>query len=341
MARLIVLPVSPLGKGGYNAAVADDLERIGHRDDDFTIIYPHPGQPLPDGVSTIKRPSKFSTFRLVNALRLRTMTETTAGQIRAATGDRKFDEIFCGEITFYRSLRELYPAQKMDVRFHNLFSLPRCRQEFRRYRLDPIFRMNLFLFSRLEREICRDPLAEVILIAHAEKDFLQLQYPDRDIRVWNPPIEIASERKAPKTARLAYMGSLAHHQRDGMRYFIEKVMPLLRQKRPNLEFHMFGNGSEQWNNPSAGIHGHGFHEGDGMPLDGDALFVCPDLLGGGIKIKVGDWLTWGLPFITTRYGLDGYTLPEMDNVLVSELDEWANDIPAYFDRIGAREATDD
>ena len=337
MARLIVLPVSPLGKGGYNTAVADDVFRLGERDDDFTIVYPHPGQPLPDGVATIKRPSKLSALRLMNTIRMRSSTETTPAQIKAVTGDRKFDEIFCGETTFYRSLRALYPNQRMMVRFHNFFSLPRCRQEFHQYKIAPIFKLNLSMFSRLEREICRDPLADIILIAHAEKDFLQLQYPGRNIEVWNPPIEVASERKTPTVARLAYMGSLAHHQRDGMKYFIEKVMPALRQKRPNLKFHMFGNGSEQWNNPSAGVHGHGFYDGEGMPLDGDALFICPDLLGGGIKIKVGDWLTWGLPFITTRYGLDGYNLPEMDNVLVSELDDWVNSIPAYFDQIGARE----
>ncbi|MCH2161508.1 MAG: glycosyltransferase [Phycisphaerales bacterium] len=340
MARLIVLPVSPLGKGGYNTAVADDVSRLGQRDDDFTIIYPHPGQPLPDGVATIARPSKLSPLRFWNTLRLRTTTETTVAQIRAATGNRTFDEIFCGETTFYRSLRAMYPNQRMDVRFHNFFSLPRCRQEFRKYRIDPVFRLNLAMFARLEREICRDPLADPILIAHAERDFLQLQYPGRNIRVWNPPIEVAKERKAPTVARLAYMGSLAHHQRDGMRYFIEQVMPALRANRPDIEFHMYGNGSEQWNNPQAGVHGHGFYDGEGFPLDGDALFICPDLLGGGIKIKVGDWLSWGLPFVTTRYGLDGYDLPELENVVVSELDEWAETIPAYFDQVGARNTSD-
>ena len=174
MARLIVLPVSPLGKGGYNTAVADDVSRLGERDDDFTIVYPHPGQPLPDGVATIKRPSKLSALRLMNTIRMRSSTETTPAQIKAVTGDRKFDEIFCGETTFYRSLRALYPNQRMMVRFHNFFSLPRCRQEFHQYKIAPIFKLNLSMFSRLEREICRDPLADIILLFCEHRAPLQL-----------------------------------------------------------------------------------------------------------------------------------------------------------------------
>ena len=329
--RLITLPVSPLGHGGYNIAVADDLSRLGGRGPhDHIVIYPHPGQPLPEDIATITRPGKTSPRRYVNLLLGRTSTETSAAQMRAAIGDREFDEIFCGEVTFYRCLRAIFPDRPMRVRFHNLFSLPDTRQRFRRYRLDPVFRMTLATFSRLEREILADPLVDPILIAEAERRYVELVYPGRPIEVWNPPIEVASVRPRPTVPRLAYMGSLAAHQRVGMRYFVDRILPEIREAVPELEFHMFGNGSTAWDQPDRGVHGHGFHDGDGLPLDGDALFVCPDLLGGGIKIKVGEWLQWGLPFIATPYAMDGYDLPTMDNVIVADIDDWRNSIIAYF-----------
>ncbi len=329
--RLLILPVSPFGSGGYNIAVAHDLERLGGiQPDDHVVIYPHPGQPLPDGATTIPRPGKLSVGRIRNLIRRRTTTEVSQGQLRRAIGDRSYNSIFCGEVTFYRALREIFPSQKMQVRFHNLFSLPATRQQFRAYSLDPVFRLNLALFTRLEREILRDPLVDPILIAKAERDYARLIYPTRDFEVWSPPIAIQQSRPRPKTPRLAYLGSLASHQRDGMRYFVEKVLPEIRAINPAVEFHMYGNGSTAWSRPDAGVYGHGFYEGDGVPFDGDALFICPDLLGGGIKIKIGEWLSWGVPFIATPYAMDGYAIGELDNVLVEDIGDWSRAIVEYF-----------
>ena len=333
MKRLIILPVSPLGKGGYNIAVNDDVKRLGgiNPEHDHVIIYPHPNQPNPEHCVLLPRPSKTSPRRYINLLRLRTSTETTASELRSVIGDTDFDEIFCGEVSFYRGLKSLFPNKRITVRFHNLFCLPRVRQSFYQYNIGTVFKLNLELFSRLEREILRDPLVDPILIAEAEKDFLKLQYPTREIKIWNPPIEIKKERPAPSTPRIAYMGSLAAHQKFGMEYFVRKVLPAIRARRKDIEFHMFGSGSKSWNDPANGVIGHGFYDGDGLPLDGDALFACPDLLGGGIKIKVGDWLNWGLPIIATPFALDGYQLPPLDNMITAEIDDWPEAIVNYFD----------
>lgn len=341
MKRLVVLPVSPLGNGGYNIAVRDDLERLGGlTDEDHLIIYQHPGQPNPDGAVLIPRPSKTSLRRYLNLLCMRTSTETSAGQLKAAIGNREFDEIFCGEVTFYRGLRELFPGRKMTVRSHNLFSLSRTRREFCPQPIGMVFWANMTLFSRLEREILRDPLVDMVMIAEAERKFVQLMYPGREFRIWNPPVDIKQPRPAPTTARIAYMGSLASHQKFGMTHFVQKVMPAIRARRPQVEFHMFGSSSQAWNDPENGIIGHGFYEGDGVPLDGDALFACPDLLGGGIKIKVGNWLEWGVPIIATPFALDGYDLPELDNMIVAQITDWEDRIIEYFDQLGLTSHSD-
>ena len=331
MSRLIVLPVSPLDQSGYGAAVADDVKRLGTQPNDLMVIYHHPNEETPEGAVLIPRPSRASPRRYTNLLRLRTSTETTARQLRAAIGERHVNEVFCGEVTFYRALRSLYPTKRIQVRFHNLFSLPRTRQEFRRYSIDPAFRVNLALFSRLEREILRDPLVDVILIAEAERRFVELLYPSRSLEVWNPEVTVATRKPRPTKPRLAYMGSLASHQRFGMKHFIEQCLPEIRLRRADVELHMYGRVAGEWNAPKDGVIGHGFHEGDGPPLGGDALFICPDLLGGGIKIKIGHWLAWGVPMIATPFALDGYDLPDLDNVLVADIDDWAERIVEYFD----------
>lgn len=332
MKRLVVLPVSPLGQGGHNIAVRNDLERLGgFTDDDHLVIYQNLGQPNPDGAVLITRPSRLSPRRYLNLLQLKTSTETTSGQLQTAIGERAFDTIFCGEVTFYRGLRKLFPGKRMTVRMHNLYSLARVRRQFCVQPIGILFKANMLLYSRLEQEILLDPLADVILIAETERQYAQLLCPDKEFRIWNPPVDIKQHRPAPKTARIAYLGNIPSHQKSGMMYFVKQIMPAIRARRPELEFHIYGKESMSWNDPENGIFGYGFYESDGIPFDGDALFACPDILGGGIKIKIGKWLEWGVPIIATPFAMDGYDPPKLDNMIVASITTWENRIIEYFD----------
>jgi hypothetical protein len=61
------------------------------------------------------------------------------------------------------------------------------------------------------------------------------------------------------------------------------------------------------------------------------LFVIPDLLGGGVKVKTGDSLSLGLPFITTPFGAEGYQFSTAPGRFVADLDDWDSVIDAYFE----------
>ena len=65
----------------------------------------------------------------------------------------------------------------------------------------------------------------------------------------------------------------------------------------------------------------------GLPLF-PAIYVNPDVIGGGIKLKLMNLMEEGVPFISTPFGFEGYSHDLMDDrfCIVEEMDRWADRI---------------
>ncbi len=329
LGRLILLPAEPGPFSGYTRVVADDVARLGVLPNDRVVVRPASPAPLPEGWRPIRNPAPVSLPRLVNTLAGRLSGEVLRKDLRPHV-DGAFTGVFCGDVVFYRALRSLLPDDRLTVRLHNVFGLVAERQRRHGYRLDPVFRLNLTTTSRLERRIFGDRNADLIFISEAERDFFLARHPGREAEVWSLPTPEAAPVRAPSATRLLYLGSLPRHQLFAMRYFVAEILPEVRRRVAGLELHLYGRGTEGFDDPEAGVRGHGRFAGPGPPAGGDGLFVNPDLLGGGQKVKIADWLAWGVPFITTGYGLDGYQVEPGPHRIVAEIEEWPDAIAGYF-----------
>jgi hypothetical protein len=330
--RLIVLPCDPRRALGYNRAAARDLARLGERPDDRRVVYLEPGIAPPPGWGIIPRPTAFSPRRGVNLLRRRPMTETFAQDLRPFVVGHRWSDVFCGDVIFFRALRELLPAHEMVVRFHNYFTLCGLRQTARRYPIGLRFAEQLRVFTRLEAEIVADPKVHPIFINPAERELFNLQWPGRAADVWGVDDPLQAPAKAPSEPRLIYLGSTAGHQAFGIRMLAERVFPMVRQRIKEAEFHLWGSGTERFHDPARAVFGHGFRADSSLPFEGNGLFVIPDLLGGGIKIKMGDAIARGRAFITTPFGAEGYVIQPDPNVIIADFETWPNAIVGFFSR---------
>lgn len=335
--RLILLPDKPGHQSGYQKGVRADVERLRPTPDDLVVVFttePDPGVP---GAVRLSRTSHRTLRRALNVLRFRATAEPLVRELRPLVAGRHFDEIFCGETIFYHPLRALFPRREMAVRFHNIFAMARYRQQFRRYRISAMLRYNLEVFFRLEREILSDPFARPIFVTEDEVRYMLLAFPDMKWDCWPNSLNIRpGEPKpaaAPASRRLVYFGGLPSHTRPGVDYLVERVFPRLRALSPGVELWLFGGETERYHRPAAGVLGHGVYPGTGYPADG--LYTVPDLLGVGIKIKVGDMVHDGVPFIVTPFGTDGYPgLRESEHLLIADMDSWPQRIADYFRRVG-------
>jgi hypothetical protein len=333
--NLVLLPISPLGNGGYSKAVRLDLENLAPETDDLIVIYNAANDVVPDKAVTIERPScMFSLLRFTNIIFLRPSLEVKANMLRSICNGKDFSQIFCGDVVLYRACRKLFPKHKITVRFHNLFSLVVARKIFRNMPSGIKFLINLFVFSRLERRILSDPLIEPIFINKTEQQFFELIYPNRRSLVWAPKTEKQNTPIAPAKPAFVYFGSYASHQLPGIIYFIKNVYLPLKQTYPIITLNFWGRGGKELHDPQNDIFHHGDYLGDGLPMQNDALFVNPDLQGGGIKFKIAEWLEVGVPFITTPYGIEGYTYNKNEHIIVSDISRWEEMIVKYFHNNG-------
>ena len=127
--------------------------------------------------------------------------------------------------------------------------------------------------------------------------------------------------------RIIWYGGIESHKKAAINWFVQEVLPQIRKAVPDIEFHLWGKGSVHFNNPEAYIFGHGFFEGEGVPSY-TSLYINPDIIGGGIKLKLQTLIEAGVPFISSVFGFEGYSHSLIDNryIIVEEEAHWAEKI---------------
>lgn len=108
--------------------------------------------------------------------------------------------------------------------------------------------------------------------------------------------------------RLTFLGKMGWWpNRQAVEWFLGAVWPFVPSD--TYELHLYGAGSEAWNDPSRRIVGHGFVEDLATVWASTDIFVNPMQSGSGVNVKVCEALHHGLPLLTTKRGLRG--LPEL------------------------------
>ena len=129
-----------------------------------------------------------------------------------------------------------------------------------------------------------------------------------------PPEVAARDRIPPAGRRILSLGSMSWYGvADGLLWFHDEVLPRIREAVPDVEWELVGP------NAPASIRRL---EGDaGVLVTGYAQEIAPHLLAarvgivplriaGGVRLKLLDFLAWGLPAVATSVGARGLDIPE-------------------------------
>ena len=156
--RLMLFPREPGPGGGYDIAVGADLARLQPNERDLVVFRSSDFFEPDSRPTSISSNSVFS--KIFNFVRRRTVFEVSRQQLLSVLPKDlpPFEDIFSGEIIFYRALRQLYPKAHIWVRLHNFWSLSKYRQEMLKPPINFKLRLNFSLFSRLEQEVFSDPV---------------------------------------------------------------------------------------------------------------------------------------------------------------------------------------
>ena len=160
-----------------------------------------------------------------------------------------------------------------------------------------------------------------IVRSSAEMEILQPMVPSAKLCLF--PLIMDSKGTSKSFAErsdIVFIGGYQHTPNvDAVQYFVEEIMPLLRQQLPCVRFYAVGS------KPPADIRAlesedviiTGFVE-DLIPLlDQMRVSVAPLRYGAGIKGKIGTAMAVGLPVVATSLAAEGMSLTDGENICVA------------------------
>nr|WP_060788339.1 glycosyltransferase [Geobacillus zalihae] len=119
---------------------------------------------------------------------------------------------------------------------------------------------------------------------------------------------------------LLFIGNFNHIPNiDAINYFVGEVWPLVKEKIPDLKFYIVGNRSDEiikLNDEDIIVTGY---VPDTQPfLQSCRVAVVPLRYGAGMKGKIGEAMSSGIPVVTTTIGAEGMNLENGRHVLIAD-----------------------
>lgn len=113
---------------------------------------------------------------------------------------------------------------------------------------------------------------------------------------------------------VVYVASENPHNMKGISWFLEKVLPYL----DNIRIHIIGKIGHTIMKEYPNVIIHGSVDDLEKFYTNAKIAICPMLSGTGIKIKVLEALSYGLPVVTNRRGVDGLVNKKNNGCIVEE-----------------------
>ena len=123
---------------------------------------------------------------------------------------------------------------------------------------------------------------------------------------------------------LLFIGNFNHTpNRDAVEFFVEKILPLIHKTLPKVRLDVIGSNAPHHFQAyaSEGVNIHGYVPDIEPLFQSSRVFVAPLRFGAGVKGKIGDALSYGVPVVTTSVGAEGMQFEHDKEVLLANTPE--------------------
>ena len=155
-----------------------------------------------------------------------------------------------------------------------------------------------------------------------EKEILLKEDPSLNIEIISnihcvtKPQKSFSERKD-----ILFIGGFAHLPNvDAVVYFVKEIFPLVKQRMPDVRFYIVGSNppKQVLSLQSNAVVVTGYIKDVAPYFENCRLFVSPLRYGAGVKGKINQSMSYGLPVVTTTMGAEGMALVDGVNALIAD-----------------------
>ncbi|CRX68379.1 unnamed protein product [Stenotrophomonas maltophilia] len=184
--------------------------------------------------------------------------------------------------------------------------------------------------AKLQRQAVRTRQSEIALIkasdatlvvSQAELEMLKAELPGTDIRLLSNIHDVRGEtRRFQETAGVYFVGGYSHHpNQEALEWLVNEIYPRIRAQRPEIVLHLIGEIPEvvaaRYAREGVVVHGH---VASLKPfLGGCRIALAPLLSGAGVKGKVNEAMSYGIPVVATPIAAEGMFLVDGRNALIA------------------------
>lgn len=181
--------------------------------------------------------------------------------------------------------------------------------------------------SRMERWETNACAACDLVITHNDKDKRLLESLEPRARViaidpWSDPLNFHADA-ARESGSIIFLGAMDRRENsDAARWIVKEILPVIRREVPGARLYIAGSKGERLAQEFAGrddVLVTGFVEDIGSLMARMEIALLPLRLGAGIKIKMLECMTAGLPIVTTSVGAEGIGGDHGTHYLVAEV----------------------
>tara|TARA_E500000331_G_C17237499_1_gene705501 strand:+ start:857 stop:2035 length:1179 start_codon:yes stop_codon:yes gene_type:complete len=221
-----------------------------------------------------------------------------------------FESIFCG--AYIDEIVSLSKAKRV-LRAHNVEHL--IWKKLASNSKNPLKRWYLSHLSKTLRSFELEFVSKndhVFSIAPIDNHFFNNQGIQQTNYI---PVSMQGEEsKKLKSNAICFLGAYNWMpNKEGLLWFSNEVFPALLKQHPALILHVAGSFSEEIEalKNKKQIVSHGFVPSSKAFISKHGVFVAPILSGSGIKMKVLEAMSLGVPCILSKHAADGLDLPEI------------------------------
>jgi glycosyltransferase involved in cell wall biosynthesis len=185
------------------------------------------------------------------------------------------------------------------------------------------------LLKAYEGRLCRD--FDVVLAVSDEDKcaLIEAMGQPRDITVIPIAVdtdEIPVVHRRSGANHLLHIGTMYWPPNiDGMQWFIQEAYPAIRIQRPETVLDVVGSRPPreliELSDKGLGINVTGYVKDPQPYLEQAGVFIVPLRAGGGMRVKILEALSRGLPLVTTTLGCEGIAVEHGKHVLIADTPE--------------------
>jgi O-antigen biosynthesis protein len=160
------------------------------------------------------------------------------------------------------------------------------------------------------------------VVSPVEKEILLKNAPNARISIVPTIHKMETDIPGPKNrVNLMFVGGFLHEPNvDGIIWFVTEVFPLILQKIPGIKLFVIGSNVPQkvLELKSSNVVILGYVKETKEYFDNCRLFIAPLRFGAGIKGKINESMSYGLPVVTTSIGAEGMQLVDGNNCYIAD-----------------------